>query len=100
MSRWRIKRTRRAENDLIDIWSYVAQDSVAAADRLLDRIEARCRQLSEQPRSGPARADISAEARHLVIGNILVFYRIENDEVVLLRVLDGRRNITARDLDP
>jgi toxin ParE1/3/4 len=65
---------------------------------LLDRRETRCQQLCEQPRSGVARTDISADARHLVIGNFLVFYRLGNDEVVLLRILDGRRNITAGDL--
>jgi toxin ParE1/3/4 len=36
-----IVRTSLAEEDLIAIWQYVARDSEAAADRLLDRIESR-----------------------------------------------------------
>ncbi|MER8414027.1 MULTISPECIES: hypothetical protein [unclassified Mesorhizobium] len=40
-----IVRNARAEDDLIAIWLHVARDSEAAADRLLDRIEARWRQL-------------------------------------------------------
>ena len=29
-----------AENDLLEAWLYVAEDSVTAADRMLDQIEA------------------------------------------------------------
>ncbi|MER9891509.1 type II toxin-antitoxin system RelE/ParE family toxin [Mesorhizobium sp. M0119] len=41
-----IIRTAHAEEDLIAIWLYVAQDSEAAADRLLDRIVARWQQVA------------------------------------------------------
>ena len=34
-----IRRTAQAEEDLIDIWLYIAQDNPGAADRLLDEIE-------------------------------------------------------------
>jgi toxin ParE1/3/4 len=37
----RLFRTRRADNDIVEIWSHVAADSETAADALLDRIEAR-----------------------------------------------------------
>jgi toxin ParE1/3/4 len=99
MKRLPIARTSRAEDDLIEIWHYVAQDSPTAADRLLDRIEARCQQLSTLPLSGMARGDLQPEARHLVIGNHLVFYKVAKEEIVVLRVLDGRRNIAAKDLE-
>ena len=34
-----IRRTAQAEEDLVDIWLYIAQDNPGAADRLLDEIE-------------------------------------------------------------
>ncbi|MEE7627091.1 type II toxin-antitoxin system RelE/ParE family toxin [Methylobacter sp. Wu8] len=34
-----IQRTAQAEEDLIDIWIYIAQDNPGAADRVLDDIE-------------------------------------------------------------
>lgn len=34
-----IKRTAQAEEDLIDIWLYIAHDDERAADRVLDDIE-------------------------------------------------------------
>jgi toxin ParE1/3/4 len=34
-----IRYSASAENDLLEAWLYVAEDSVMAADRLLDQIE-------------------------------------------------------------
>lgn len=34
-----IQRTAQTEEDLIDIWLYIADDDVRAADRVLDDIE-------------------------------------------------------------
>ncbi|WP_333876336.1 type II toxin-antitoxin system RelE/ParE family toxin [Methylobacter sp.] len=36
-----IYRTAQAEEDLIEIWIYIAQDNPSAADRVLDDIEQR-----------------------------------------------------------
>jgi toxin ParE1/3/4 len=36
-----ILRTAQAEDDLIEIWIYIAQDNPGAADRVLDDIEER-----------------------------------------------------------
>ncbi|CDX29625.1 Plasmid stabilization system [Mesorhizobium sp. SOD10] len=77
----RIVRTSHAEEDLIAIWQYVARDSEAAADRLLDRIENRWQQLAIYPSSGPLREDIAPGVRHLVVGEYLTFYRIDDNAI-------------------
>ena len=41
-----------AENDLLEAWLYVAEDSISAADKMLDQIDAEARKLIEQPRRG------------------------------------------------
>jgi toxin ParE1/3/4 len=98
MTRIPVTRTSRAEEDLIEIWLYVAQDNPAAADQLLDRIDARLQQLSSMPLSGPSRDDLLPGVRHLVIGNFLAFYRVEETGVAVTRVMYGGRNITPEDL--
>jgi toxin ParE1/3/4 len=40
-----IRRTAQAEEDLIDLWLYIAQDNPGAADRLLEEIEDKCARL-------------------------------------------------------
>jgi toxin ParE1/3/4 len=99
MKRLPVTRTSRAEEDLIEIWLYVSQENPAAADRLLDRIDARLQQLSSMPLSGSQRGDLLPGVRHLVIGNFLAFYRVDETGVVIARVMHGMRNITPEDLE-
>lgn len=93
-----IVRNARAEDDLIAIWLHVARDSEAAADRLLDRIEARWQQLAIYPLSGAPRDDIAPGIRHLVVGDYLTLYRVGGGAIEIIRVLHGKRNIEADDL--
>ena len=89
----RLIRSRVARQDLIDIWSFVAGDSESAADRLLDRIDAACLSLVDNPWRGAARDDMRAGLRHFVVGAYLVLYRIEGDEVQIIRIVHGRRDL-------
>jgi toxin ParE1/3/4 len=81
MSLLPIIRAAGAEDDLIAIWQHIARDSEAAADRLLDRFEARWQQLATYPYSGARRDDIAPGIRHLVIGEYLTLYRVREDAV-------------------
>ncbi|RWN30169.1 MAG: type II toxin-antitoxin system RelE/ParE family toxin [Mesorhizobium sp.] len=95
-----IVRNARAEDDLIAIWLHVARDSEVAADRLLDRIEARWQQLETYPFSGAPRDDIAPGVRHPLVGDYLTLYRVGDDAIEIIRVLHGYRNIEADDLGP
>jgi len=96
-----IIRSFQAESDLIAIWLTVAGENPFAADRVLDGIDARSRQLLAHPYSGTARDDISPGIRCLVDGNYRIFYRlIEPDTVELVRIMHGRRDIDADDFQP
>jgi len=70
-----IRRTAQAEEDLIDLWLYIAQDNPGAADRLLDEIEDKCSLLAANPQLGPARPDIAADCRSFPVGRYLILYR-------------------------
>jgi toxin ParE1/3/4 len=81
--------------DLDDIWLRVATDSPAAADRLIDHILGRCEGLARHPRLGPARPEIAPDARLLVMGDYLALYRIDNANVVIVRVVHGSRQLAG-----
>jgi toxin ParE1/3/4 len=91
----RIVRTPRAEEDLLDIWGYIAQDSPAAADRLLDRIDRALAVLADFPRLGPLREDIGIGACYHVVGRYLIFYRDIGDGIEVVRVVHGMRNLSG-----
>jgi toxin ParE1/3/4 len=50
-----VRFTRRARQDLLDIWLYIAPQNPVAADRVFDRIEESCQLLRDHPEIGPAR---------------------------------------------
>ncbi|HDR30075.1 type II toxin-antitoxin system RelE/ParE family toxin, partial [Rhodovulum sp.] len=47
--------TRAAREDLIAIWTHIADDNPQAADRVLDRLEESANRLADNPQMGPAR---------------------------------------------
>jgi plasmid stabilization system protein ParE len=55
--------TPRAEQDLGDIWEYIASDSIEAADRVLDALEKALNKLAKNPGIGHIREEL-ADRRH------------------------------------
>jgi toxin ParE1/3/4 len=93
MAERRIVRTPAAENDLIDIWVHVAAESPSAADRLLDLLDRRIRQLAAFPESGRLRPEIASDARGLTIGRYVVLYRMTpTGTVEVVRIVHGARH--------
>ena len=80
--------------DLEQIWLYIAQDNMAAADRLIDDLCERCQVLSEHPKAGSRRPDIAPDCRQLVIDRYVILYRIREEQIELIRALHGRRRQT------
>jgi len=85
----------QAENDLDDIWWYIAQDNSAAADNFLDEIMEKCQALSQFPHMGISRDEIMPSLRSMPVGNYLIFYLPLDDGIELVRVLPGMRDIDA-----
>jgi toxin ParE1/3/4 len=84
-----------AEQDLEEIWSYVAEDaSPATADRLIDAIVDRFELLVEQPRMGRLRPEFGGGVRSFTVENHVIYYRHDGD-VLIARVLHGRRDQAA-----
>ena len=88
-----VRRSSRADEDLISIWLEIAKEDPAAADRVLDAIESRWRQLAHFPYSGIARDDVAPGIRHLVAGQYLTLYRVTEDAIEIIRIIHGRRRI-------
>ena len=88
-----IRYSRRAEQDLLEIWDYIAQDDTNAADRLADEIERTAALLAENPRLGRARPDIAPEFRYFPVGNYVILYRLIVDGIELVRVIHAARRI-------
>jgi toxin ParE1/3/4 len=85
----------QAEADLIEIWTYIAQESPARADRLLDEIDEKSQTLAQSPFIGKARDELGPHIRSFPIGNYVLFYQRIKDGIEIIRVLHGARDIEA-----
>jgi toxin ParE1/3/4 len=88
----------RAEADLDDIWSYVTKESgsMDVATRLVDSITSRFFLLSTFPYAGRARdEDFGIGSRSFAVGEYVIVYCVEGQDVFILRVVHGRRDLEA-----
>lgn len=81
-----------AKADLHDIWMYVADDSVPAADRLIDGVLNKFPTLADFPGMGRSRPDLQSDLRSFTVGNYVIYYRPIPGGVEIARVLHGARD--------
>lgn len=82
-----------AEEDLEEIWSFVAERDVEAADRLIDEITGRFDHLLAYPEAGRARHELMVNLRSLPVKRYVIFYQPTDDGVEIFRVLHGSRDV-------
>lgn len=100
MKRYRVRIVEDAEQDLIDIYNYLAtHDSVDNATYVLDKLESACLRLAELPLRGhvPPELDrIGVTAfREVHFKPYRVIYQVIGQDVVVHCVLDGRRDMES-----
>lgn len=86
-----------AISDLDEIWDYFADecDSIEAAELTVNTILGSAEKLKEFPEMGTSLnkiIPIESNYRFLVSGHYLIFYRIEDSNVYIDRILHFRRN--------
>jgi toxin ParE1/3/4 len=87
--------TRLAEADLLEIWLYIAEDNVSAADRMIDRFTSAFDLLATNPELGEAQDHLRPGLRRFVVRKYLLFYQPTDDGVLIVRVLHGARRFEA-----
>lgn len=87
--RLELVRSPTAKEDLLEIWDYIARDSERAADRMLDRITTTLNMVLENPFAGGVRPELADGLRSIGCGSYVVFYRVTDVALVLVRVRSG-----------
>ena len=84
-----------AEEDLEEIWGFLAKRDVEAADRLVDEITGRFDHLLAYPEAGRARHELLVNLRSLPVKRYVIFYQPTDDGVEIFRVLHGSRDVQS-----
>jgi toxin ParE1/3/4 len=89
----KVVRSLPARDDLRQIWLYVAQDNLSAADRLIDRFERNLFSLARNPLMGASADHFRPGLRQFTVGNYVLFYELTDDGIRVVRVLHGARKL-------
>jgi antitoxin ParD1/3/4/toxin ParE1/3/4 len=85
-----------ARQDLHEIWEYIAQDRIAAADRFVKRIYHVIQKLAATPSLGIPHDDLADETlRVWPVKSYLIIYRPETRPLEIVRIVSGYRDLPA-----
>ena len=86
-----------AERDLDEIWEYIAQDDLDAADRFIEKLLDNVRKLADRPGMGHTREDLVEDRalRFWPVGNYLISYRAVALPIEIVAVVQGSHDIPS-----
>ena len=85
--------TIAASQDLDKISDHFLAQSIDAGDRFVTVFNQKCTHLARYPYIGKSYAHIRTGLRGLLLMNYIIFYRVIGDDVEILRVVNGYRNL-------
>lgn len=97
MTKYNIEYSIESKNDLIKIKQYIKYDlqEPEIAKKLILKIRKEINKLKENPKLYPIIDDNiikKLEIRKLIIDNYIVFFRIKNNNVQIVRIMNEKRN--------
>ena len=84
-----------ASRDLNEIADYFAETSIEAGEQFFREFNRKCQLLVSFPNSGKSYAKVRADLRGLPLEGYIIFYRVLDDGIEILRVVSGRRNFPS-----
>jgi len=91
----RVTRRPLAEADIFEIWDYIADDSMEAADRWVDQLDEKFQLIATQPMMGRAREELAPGLRSFPFRRYVIFYMPIGNGIDVVRVLHGARDVDA-----
>lgn len=97
MSEYKIRYSKEAKQDLIDTKKYIKYNlqEPKIADKLINKIKKEIDKLLNDPQIYQIVDDDfikKLEIRKIIVDNYIVFYRIKEKTIEIVRVMYGRRN--------
>ena len=84
-----------AQQDLSDIYDYIARDKPIAAANWVEKIEGKRKLIATTPEFGERRPEYGADVRSSVVGRYVISFRPIEDGIEVARVIAGDRDIRS-----
>ncbi len=93
----KLRWSRQAQRDLLEIGRYIAKDGRAAARRWVERLRQRARQAAAYPHAGRIVPEHSRpELREVLLRSYRIVYFVGDDAIEVLTVFEGHRLFPKR----
>ncbi len=94
--KYTVRVSEQAKQDLREIWRGLAEfGDLSHADDRLQQIKQKLKLLERFPKSGQSREELLVGLRSLPVKGFVIFYRVGQMHVEIVRVLNGQRDIDA-----
>ena len=84
-----------AIKDLEEIIDYFSSRNIEAGERFINDFEKKCKYLANFPNMGRSYDDIKPSLRGLPLASYIIFYRIIDDGIEIIRVVSGYRDLES-----
>jgi toxin ParE1/3/4 len=84
-----------ATQDLREIANYFTNHNIEAGEQFFRKFDYRCEQLISFPNIGKSYAEIRSDLRGISLNGYIIFYRILDDGIEILRVVNARRDLPS-----
>ena len=84
-----------AQQDLSDIYDYIARDKPIAAANWVEKIEEKCKLIAATPEFGERRPEYGTDIRSSAVGRYVIFFRPIENGIEIARVIAGDRDIRS-----
>ena len=86
-----------AKKDLLDILAHTQNKwGIQQAQKYIDALEKKCEKFAQSPHIGRERPEIKPGYRSITEGKHVIFYRVGDSGIDVLRILHGRMDIEHR----
>ena len=88
----RVLHTPRSDTDLLIVWNGNSEHNVAAADKMIRKIDKAFWMLAEHPEAGTNQDRYHPGLQSFVVGNYVIYYVPIEDGIEVYRVLHAARD--------
>ncbi|KYC39711.1 plasmid stabilization protein [Scytonema hofmannii PCC 7110] len=86
---------KEASQDLDDILDYFLVHNIDAGERLIREFNKKCQNVAKFPNIGRSYANLAPRLRGIPLNSYIIFYKVFEDSIVIVRVVSGYRDLKS-----
>ncbi|MEH1925862.1 type II toxin-antitoxin system RelE/ParE family toxin [Nostoc sp.] len=86
---------KEASQDLDEILDYFLVSNINAGERFIQGFNKKCQNIAQFPNIGRSYVNFEPSLRGIPLDGYIIFYRVFEDSVVIVRVISGYRDLKS-----